>query len=136
MGEVETEANVSSFRWHLAAERVQRSAGRVADLLRVKYDPGQPRVPAGAPEGGQWTDSAGGSGESEYSAEPERPGGSAGQITVAVRRLSPTRAAECERQYDRDILVCNMARSPSCYAQAMVRLVACQQGGSIPPLSF
>jgi hypothetical protein len=30
---------------------------RIADL---KYEPNQPRVPAGNPEGGQWTDGTGG----------------------------------------------------------------------------
>ena len=33
--------------------------------LRAKYDPNQPRVPAGNPDGGQWTDGGGGYGDSE-----------------------------------------------------------------------
>jgi HK97 family phage portal protein len=33
--------------------------------LRAKYDPSQPRVPAGNPDGGQWTDGGGGYGDSE-----------------------------------------------------------------------
>jgi len=32
--------------------------------LRAKYDPSQPRVPAGVREGGQWTDGGGGYGDS------------------------------------------------------------------------
>ncbi len=32
--------------------------------LRAKYDPNQPRVPAGVREGGQWTDGGGGYGDS------------------------------------------------------------------------
>ncbi len=34
------------------------------DLLRRKYDPSQPRVPAGSSDGGQWTSGAGGGGGS------------------------------------------------------------------------
>ncbi|MBS4084116.1 MAG: hypothetical protein KGZ73_11240 [Rhizobiales bacterium] len=32
--------------------------------MRAKYDPNQPRVPAGNPDGGQWTDGGGGYGAS------------------------------------------------------------------------
>jgi len=48
----------------VACVRVLMAAQRYADaLLREdKYSPDQPRVPAGNPDGGQWTD-AGGSGE-------------------------------------------------------------------------
>lgn len=46
---------VQRTRWHLAALKVELK------LLRLKltvsaYNPGQPRVPAGRPDGGQWTD--------------------------------------------------------------------------------
>lgn len=48
------------LRRHVAFVREVRSARRF--LLDWRYDPDQPRVPAGSPDGGQWT-SDGGSGE-------------------------------------------------------------------------
>ena len=42
--------------------------------------------------------------------------------------------AFCEAQWNRDIFHCKMVGLPSCYAQAMVRLVACEKGEPIPPL--
>jgi hypothetical protein len=123
------------LRWLLAAEAVQAKGAEVARLLRAKYDPDQPRVPAGNPEGGRWTDAEGGLGANT---EAERSSGRASEprIQVAARRLSPGRAAECDRQYRRDVFQCRMVGLPACYAQAMVRLVACQQGTAIPPLNY
>jgi hypothetical protein len=47
------------LQWHLSAAAVEQSAKRIADLLRAKYDPDQPRVPAGSREGGRWTTNGG-----------------------------------------------------------------------------
>jgi len=42
------------------------------DLVKTGFNPGQPRVPAGNPDGGQWT-SGDGSGEVGGSASPAEP---------------------------------------------------------------
>jgi hypothetical protein len=48
--------NISSrFKWWLAATAVEIRMARLARLLDRKYDPNQPRLPAGQPDGGQWT---------------------------------------------------------------------------------
>ena len=54
---------VQRWRWHLAALRVELKLLHVGLALRA-YDPRQPRVPAGHPDGGRWTseDSSGGFG--------------------------------------------------------------------------
>src|SRR5271155_736513 len=58
-----------------------------------KFDPNQPRVPAGNPDGGQWTGEDGqGSGQ--------------GASRLAARRISPALLAECEEQYERDLEEC------------------------------
>jgi hypothetical protein len=97
------------------------------DLLRRhyarKYDPNQPRVLTGSPEGGQWT-SAGGSAEAGE------------RLQTAARRRSPSVEAECWRQYMQDKFVCNLVQSPACYGQAMLRYAICLQGLPVPPLNF
>lgn len=56
-----TSVKTASLRWHLAALRFEHSMLRHARALRgMKYDPGQPRVPAGNTDGGQWTRIGGG----------------------------------------------------------------------------
>jgi hypothetical protein len=41
----------------------------------------------------------------------------------------------CDEIYRRDIFQCKMVGLPACYAQAMVRYAACQNGASLPPLN-
>jgi hypothetical protein len=105
-------------RWLLAANAVEMRFNRLARLLGTKFNPGQPRVPAGQPDGGQWTSV-----------------GSDQVIAVAARRRASI-DAECEAQYDRDLIQCRFVGVPECYAQAMRRKVACQQGYPIPPLNY
>ena len=83
-------------------------------LLLGKYSPEQPRVPAGNPDGGQWT-SGGGSGE-----------GSAGDwIDTAL-------AETCETQLYLDGLICHRLGSAACWGQAQFRYSACLRGDPIP----
>ncbi len=47
-------------QWLLEALRVRMKFARFAALYtKAGYDPNQPRVPAGNPDGGQWTDTGG-----------------------------------------------------------------------------
>ncbi|MGU3330155.1 RNase A-like domain-containing protein [Methylobacterium mesophilicum] len=55
---VTKEIVVTRFRWQLAALSVEVKLLRLGLILRA-YNPGQPRVPAGHPEGGQWTSADG-----------------------------------------------------------------------------
>lgn len=89
-----------------------------------KFDPDQPRVPAGNPGGGQWTgnnDSLG------------RPSGQT-NIVLAARRKQLE--AECDQQYNKDIILCRMLRTPLCYERAMARYIACMGEQPLPPLQF
>jgi hypothetical protein len=88
-----------------------------------KYDPDQPRIPAGNPDGGQWT------------GEGAQPTGQIGATPIA-RRISPELLAECEEQYERDLVVCRMVGLSSCYQQALLRRSNCERGLHIPPLNF
>lgn len=92
------------------------------DELR-KYDPDQPRVPGGNPDGGRWTSDNG-----AHDATRDA------NTVVAARRKQ--NEAECDMQYKLDIALCRMVRTPLCYARAMDRYVACMGGGPIPPLQF
>ena len=48
------EMDVQRTRWHLAALKVELKLLCLKLAVRA-YNPGQPRVPAGHPDGGQWT---------------------------------------------------------------------------------
>lgn len=64
-------------RWKRELEtiRLLRERARMDQLmLKYGYNPNQPRVPAGDPDGGQWTDGGGGEGRRARDAEqPDRP---------------------------------------------------------------
>jgi hypothetical protein len=81
--------------------------------FEVKFDPNQPRVPTGSPEGGQWT-----------------------TLELSAARISSQRRAECEEQYRDDIFKCNLLRTRSCWAQAEFRKAQCLIGGYVPPIYF
>jgi hypothetical protein len=93
--------------------------------LLKDFDPDQPRVPAGNPDGGQWT-SGGGAAENQDNGNTN---------TVAAARPKPTEL-ECDAQYERDLIICRMLRSSACYGQAMARYAACISGRPIPSLNF
>jgi hypothetical protein len=81
------DAAVLCLRYALAAENMRIKAQRFFDLYKANFDPNQPRVPAGNPEGGQWTSE----GQPVRLASSERtPRIRAGRIGVvldAARRL-------------------------------------------------
>lgn len=61
------------IEWTLASQRVQVKFLRLDLMLKAGFDPSQPRVPAGNPDGGEWTD-AGGSRWQLAQNTPRRPG--------------------------------------------------------------
>ena len=88
-----------------------------------KFDPDEPRVPAGNPDGGQWT------------SEGLQPPGQGGAIVVAGR-ISPAREADCEAQHVRDIFQRKMVGLRACYGQAALRYANCLAGLDVPPLIY
>ena len=118
--EANSSVEFARVRWHLAALRFEHTMLRHARALHsLKYDPNQPRVPAGNADGGQWT-----------SLEN-------GDISLsAARRVSPARTAECEMQLRRDTFHCNMVGLPAFHSQAMLQYANCLTGLPIPPLSY
>lgn len=95
----------------IAAGRLTLLGIRFERLLR-KYSPSQPRVPAGRPEGGQWTQVAG-----PYGIQ-------------AGGKWDNSRWVECELQYEKDLARC---RGGACRDQAMLRLVNCMKGETLAP---
>jgi hypothetical protein len=99
--------------------------------FEAKFDPNQPRVPTGSPEGGQWTADGGSAG-----AEAGIVGITAETLELSAARISSQRRAECEEQYRDDIFKCNLLRTRSCWAQAEFRKAQCLIGGYVPPIYF
>ena len=59
----EVELLINSLKWRTSAIRLELAIGAYLDgLVERRYRPDQPRVPAGNPDGGQWT-TVGGSGD-------------------------------------------------------------------------
>jgi hypothetical protein len=94
-----------------------------------KYDANQPRVPAGNPDVGQW--SSDGELSSEQSAESAD---SPTDFSAARRRRGVE--AECDAQYKRDTVICNLVKTPLCWKQTMARYAAFLGGHPIPELRF
>lgn len=104
--------NQIGIRQKLATARVTMGLIRLGDLI-AKFDPNQPRVPAGNPDGGRWT--------------------SSGSMRMAGK-WNESRRAECEVQYELDMLQCRMTLwNPFCADQARSRMTACMKGDPIPP---
>jgi Bacterial CdiA-CT RNAse A domain len=58
-------AELLRLRSDIAALRMELTFIKLQHALRTKYDPNQSRVPAGNPDGGQWTSEGGGQGTGE-----------------------------------------------------------------------
>jgi hypothetical protein len=104
----------------VAAATVEARLNMLANAF--KYDPGQPRVPAGSPEGGQWTSD----GESTIG----------GQFPRFAARISPAREAQCEQQRLHDEIQCRFVGLRACWTQAYLRYGNCLAGLPIPPLNY
>lgn len=93
------------LEWGLAARRFQLAYARHVQALNQKgFNPDQPRVPAGQPDGGQWTSGGNGAGNGAPRTETLsviRPDSSPGKSTSTVsdrtarlpNKLSPTATA-------------------------------------------
>ena len=112
--------NMSSrFKWWLTATAAEMRIERLARVLDRKFNPAQPRVPTGQPNGGQWT--------SDTSLAPR---------LVASKRISPAKEAECEAQRLRDEFQCRMVGLRACWQQAYLRYANCLRDLPIPPLNY
>ena len=117
---------------------------REFERIERKFSPDQPRVPAGAREGGQWTSGSGSQGQTASDISSRRFGEPSiaphkrvtePKIRLAAR-ISSARQEECELQLSRDKFICNTVGLRSCHAQAAERYSACLAGRPIPPLFF
>jgi hypothetical protein len=91
----------------------------------TKYASDQPRVPAGNPDGGQWTSDGAG-----FLAKP---------ATYRLAANGKQSAAYCWNQMQIDMLYCSTRPAPigaACRAQAMERYAACLRRKPLPPLPF
>jgi hypothetical protein len=87
-------------------ERLMRAA------TKAGFDPAQPRD-----DQGRWTGNSASDSTREFS--------------VAAKN-----AAECDFQYKLDTAMCNLMRTPLCWAQAAERYGACLAGRPLPQLRF
>lgn len=105
----ECSQNSLRIRYEVSAIRFELKLRKFIRAIKAGYDEDEPRD-----DDGKWT--AIGS----------------DQIVLAARGNE----AECDRQYKQDIVICNLVRTPLCWAQAMERYAACLAGRPIPQLRF
>lgn len=123
MLESETCARLRRVAWLLRARDVEIKLRNLGEAVaKANFNSNEPRVPAGNPDGGQWTDGGGGDREATLS-----PG---------LRRISSDLEEECWAQYQQDLFHCRMVGVPACYEQAMLRYSNCLVGRQIPPLNY
>lgn len=65
-----TRSQALALKMHIAGLEIERAFARL-DLELRRYHPDQPRVPAGNPDGGQWTDAQGGLGGADRRARAQ-----------------------------------------------------------------
>ena len=123
-----------------------------------KYNPDEPGVPAGSPQGTVWTQTPEAEVLKASPDDPKHPGwppgtpdGKGGKFRpkdgdesaaqgshapASGRRIALSIEEECEAQYQKDLIECRLAGSPACYAQAMLRYSNCLRGLPVPPLNY
>jgi hypothetical protein len=112
-----TREQVLAVRGKVVELRFRIAAVRLGGLLS-KYRSDQARIPAGHPNGGQWTD------------DPRSVHRQDNAGKWDERRLE-----ECEAQFESDMLQCRMVPwNPFCVDQALSRRTACMKGDPIPDL--
>jgi hypothetical protein len=75
----------------LAIFQALRLDARYIDAIEKRYNPDQPRVPAGHPDGGEWTSGGWGDGEeaSDHAPSQQGPGRGATQQSPLASRMPP-----------------------------------------------
>ena len=90
MDDLETCAGLLRMRARLRSAALATRLRRLAFCAKANFNPNQPRVPAGSPDGGQWTDAGGGSGGgerlilSDANPDPIIPGAQYAQVQIDI----------------------------------------------------
>lgn len=112
----------------IAGERMMAAFERFRTLaLREKFNRGQPRVPKGNSDGGEWT---------RVSSDAPAALEDLPSANLVAAMTSRALRAVCEEQFERDIFQCRMVGLRSCYDQAYQRYAACLARQQIPPFNY
>jgi hypothetical protein len=104
----ECRQTLAQIRYEVSVIRADLKFRKFLRAVKAAFNPDQPRD-----DDGKWTATG------------------ADQI-VAARGNE----AECDLQYKKDTVICNLVRTPLCWAQAAERYSACLAGRRIPQLRF
>lgn len=92
---IETElsrTHLARLRWLVAELKLDMAMRRFARVLKAGFDPNQPRVPAGNPDGGQWTSGGGRSRVRLAASDKPRLGRAALALELAKRAIEAFRS--------------------------------------------
>jgi len=98
-------ARLRHLAWLLSANSVETTFRRLVRAVEAKFDPNQPRVPAGDPDGGQWTDAGGGTAESSAESNQSTTSSSA-DVTGIIAFARRQRLAGNPLNYQRCLDLC------------------------------
>ena len=128
---------IRRLKYQAAGLAFERILWQLSSNPSAKYDPDQPRVPMGNPDGGQRT--AANRSESDpvedYISRQNEEVPYSDEISSA-RRISPALEARCEQQRIKDEFQCRMVGLRACWAQAAMRYANCLRDLPIPPLNY
>lgn len=128
---------IRRLKYQAAGLAFEQTLRQLSSDPSTKYDPDQPRVPMGNPDGGQWT--AANRSESDpvedYISRQNEEVPYSDEISSA-RRISPALEARCEQQRIKDEFQCRMVGLRACWAQAALRYANCLRDLPIPPLNY
>jgi hypothetical protein len=96
----EAGARCRRLAWLLRANVVEAKHAELVLAFKAGFNPNQPRVPSGNPDGGQWTGGGGGSGSSSTSG---------GGLTQVAQNASSERPPEVPPERPQDVRVRNRA---------------------------
>jgi hypothetical protein len=91
-------AQLHRLNWLLRARVVEAKLRELERAVKTGFDPNQPRVPAGSPDGGQWTGGGGGGGSSAGS--PTASGSTLEKIVSLARRIAAGSPLDYQRCLD------------------------------------
>lgn len=95
----EAGARLRRVGWLLTASLVETKLRELKCAVKYNFDPNQPRVPAGSPDGGEWTDAGGGGGggSTQLAQIASRPGRGSGQVRLRNGQLAGATPAQQAR---------------------------------------
>ncbi len=135
-------AKLRRVNWLLSAAVVEARLRFLQRIVKAGFDPNQPRVPVGSPDGGQWTGTGGGGGDTQVAQTlPRGGGGGSGSYRLRSGRSVEFTPAEEARAVAAEAEAARLRRQveeidPVWKPSAMPKCIAWVENNTLPPNTF